>query len=166
VIGKLRFGIITASDRSFNGVREDITTKSVADEINSNNWLIEKTTVVPDEFQMIKETLLDWSNLDDLDVILTTGGTGFTPRDVTPEATLAVIERNAPGIAEGMRKASMDITPHAMLSRGVAGIKGKVLIINLPGSPKAAVENFRVIQPILEHAVELIKNDESAEKHH
>ncbi|MFC2064035.1 MogA/MoaB family molybdenum cofactor biosynthesis protein [Chloroflexota bacterium] len=115
---------------------------------------------------MIEKTLRDWVNFDDVDVVLTTGGTGFSPRDNTPEATLAVIEREAPGISEGMRNESLKFTPHAMLSRGVAGIHGSVLIINLPGSPKAAVENFRIIQPILEHAVELIRNDENAEDHH
>ncbi|HKZ44715.1 MAG TPA: MogA/MoaB family molybdenum cofactor biosynthesis protein [Anaerolineales bacterium] len=163
---KLRIGIITTSDRSFTGNREDLTTSAVADEISAVNWIVIKHIVIPDDLEVIKKTLLNWLQLADLDVIFTTGGTGFTPRDNTPEATLAVIERNAPGLAEGMRLRSLEFTPHAMLSRGVAGIHGKVLIINLPGSPKAAVENFKIIQPILEHAVELIHNDENAEDHH
>jgi molybdopterin adenylyltransferase len=101
-----------------------------------------------------------------MDVLLTTGGTGFAPRDITPEATRLVIEREAPGLAEAMRAAGLVITPHAMLSRGIAGIRGRVLIVNLPGSPKAAVENLQVILSVLEHAVELMRNDPSAEKHH
>jgi molybdopterin adenylyltransferase len=162
----LKIGIITTSDRSYKGAREDLTTPAVAEEIRNANWKVMKQIVISDDLEMIKETLLSWLEIDDLDVILTTGGTGFTPRDNTPEATLAVIDRNAPGIAEGMRNRSLQITPHAMLSRGVSGIHGKILIINLPGSPKAAVENFKIIQPILEHAVELIHNDEIAEQHH
>ena len=163
---EIRFGIITASDRSHLGVRDDLTTPAVAEEISSQGWILVKNTVISDDLEIIKKTLFSWLSMKDLDVILTTGGTGFSPRDNTPEATLAVIEREAPGISEGMRYRSLEFTPHAMLSRGVAGIHGRVLIINLPGSPKAAVENFRIIQPILHHAVELINNDENAEKHH
>jgi len=163
---KLRFGIITASDRSHEGIRDDLTTPAVVDEISAHGWIVIKNTVISDDLEIIKKTLIDWLAMNDLDVILTTGGTGFSPRDNTPEATSAVIERDAPGIAEGMRYKSLEFTPHAMLSRGVAGIHGRILIINLPGSPKAAVENFRIIQPILQHAVELINNDENAEKHH
>ncbi len=101
-----------------------------------------------------------------MDVILTTGGTGFSPRDVTPEATLAAIERLAPGLAEAMRSASLEVTPHAMLSRSVAGMRGQTLIINLPGSPKAAIENFEVVSPVLEHAVQLLQEDPRAEIGH
>jgi molybdenum cofactor synthesis domain-containing protein len=102
----------------------------------------------------------------DVDIILTTGGTGFAPRDVTPEATRAVIEREAPGLVEAMRAASGARSPHAMLSRAAAGIRGKVLIINLPGSPKAAVENLQVVLPALEHAVQLLRDDPNAEAGH
>jgi molybdopterin adenylyltransferase len=101
-----------------------------------------------------------------LDVILTTGGTGFAPSDVTPEATRLVIEREAPGLAEAMRFESLKATPHAMLSRALAGIRGKVLLINLPGSPKGAVENLQVILPVLPHAVELLQMHPDAERHH
>ncbi|MDQ2693657.1 MAG: MogA/MoaB family molybdenum cofactor biosynthesis protein, partial [Chloroflexota bacterium] len=101
-----------------------------------------------------------------LDVILTTGGTGFSPRDVTPEATRAVIEREAPGLADAMRAASLRITPHAMLSRIVTGIRKNVLIVNLPGSPKGAVENLQVILPVLPHAVQLLHEDPSSEGSH
>jgi molybdenum cofactor synthesis domain-containing protein len=99
-------------------------------------------------------------------VILTTGGTGFSPRDVTPEATKEVLDRNASGLAEAMRAGSLTITPHAMLSRAVAGIRKKTLIINFPGSPKAALENFRIIAPVLPHAVQLLENDSRAEENH
>jgi molybdenum cofactor synthesis domain-containing protein len=99
-------------------------------------------------------------------VILTTGGTGFSPRDITPEATGAVIERQAPGLAEAMRLASMQITPHAMLSRAIAGIRKQTLIVNLPGSPKAAIENLAVILPVLHHAVQLLQEDPASEAGH
>jgi molybdenum cofactor synthesis domain-containing protein len=110
--------------------------------------------------------LLEWCDTGDNYIILTTGGTGFAPRDVTPEATLSVIEKNAPGLPELMRLESLKKTPHAALSRSVAGIRKQTLIINLPGSPRAAVENLEILFPLLEHAVELIKNDPSSEAHH
>ena len=101
-----------------------------------------------------------------MDVILTTGGTGFSPRDLTPEATRAVIQRETPGLAEAMRAASLKVTPHAMLSRIVTGIRGKTLIINLPGSPKGAVENLQVVIPVLPHAVQLLRDDPKSESTH
>jgi len=162
----IRFGILTASDRSSRGERQDLTSPELKQAIKSANWTVLRIAVIPDDYDRIKDTLISWSDCGDLDIILTTGGTGFTPRDNTPEATLAVVERLAPGIAEAMRSRSLQITPHAMLSRAVAGIRGKILIINLPGSPKAAVENFNVIQPVLAHAVELLNNDQDSEKHH
>jgi molybdenum cofactor synthesis domain-containing protein len=107
-----------------------------------------------------------WADSGEIDVLLVTGGTGFAPRDVTPEATRAVIEREAPGLAEAMRAASLESTPHAMLSRGMTGIRRQTILINLPGSPKAAVENLRVILPVLGHAVELLQESPEAEQHH
>jgi molybdenum cofactor synthesis domain-containing protein len=101
-----------------------------------------------------------------VDVLLTTGGTGFAPRDVTPEATMAIIERPTPGLAEGMRQESLKITPHAMLSRAAAGIRKRTLVINLPGSPKAAVENLTFLLPVLPHAIELLQEDPGAEAGH
>jgi molybdenum cofactor synthesis domain-containing protein len=109
---------------------------------------------------------MSWSDGGELDVILTTGGTGFSPRDVTPEATKAVIEREAPGLAEAMRASSLHITPHAMLSRAITGIRAQTLIINLPGSPKAAQENFQVVQEVVKHAVQLLQEDLNAEAGH
>jgi molybdenum cofactor synthesis domain-containing protein len=122
--------------------------------------------IVPDDFQAIREILTNWVDGDDLDLILTTGGTGFSPRDITPEATQALIERNAPGIAEAMRIASLQVTPHAMLSRAVAGIRKRTLIVNLPGSPKAATENLSAILPVLPHAIQLLREDPNSEAGH
>lgn len=162
----LRFGVLTASDRSSAGERRDISGPALIAEIRSKGWNVFRHSILPDDINSLRETLVAWVERGDLDIILTTGGTGFSPRDVTPEATLSVVERLAPGLVEAMRMAGLRVNPHAMLSRAVAGIRGRVLIINLPGSPKAAVENFRVISPILEHAVELMRGDPLAEAHH
>jgi molybdopterin adenylyltransferase len=162
----LRIGILTVSDRSAQGARPDTSGPALAELITAQGWTVGRTAVLADELAAIQKTLADWTDTGELDIILTTGGTGFAGRDVTPEATLAVIDRQAPGLAEAMRQDSLKVTPHAMLSRAVAGIRGKVLIINLPGSPKGAVENLRVVIPVLPHAVELLQNDPDAEKHH
>ncbi len=122
--------------------------------------------VVPDDLGKIQQTLETWADTGDQDIILTTGGTGFAPRDVTPEATLSVVDRLAPGITEAMRNASLHITKHAMLSRGIAGIRGVTLIVNLPGSPKAVVENLEVVIPVILHAVHLLRGDPDAEQQH
>ena len=162
----LRFAVLTVSDRSARGERPDASGPALIEMIKRQGWELIRQSLVPDDFNILRELLESWSDRDDVDVILTTGGTGFSPRDVTPEATLAVTERNAPGLAEAMRTASAAKSPHAMLSRAVTGIRGKVLIINLPGSPKAAVENFEVVIPVLEHAVKLLREDADAEKGH
>lgn len=125
-----------------------------------------ETTTVPDEREQIAAKLVEWSDSLALDLILTTGGTGFAPRDVTPEATADVLERQAPGIAEAIRLESLRVTRHAMLSRGVAGIRKRTLIVNLPGSPKGAVESLAVLIPVLPHALELLHGDAAAEQHH
>jgi len=135
-------------------------------QVSELGWQVVKTDIVPDDRATLKEILTRWSDDGRLDVILTTGGTGFTPRDVTPEATLAVVDRLAPGLAEAMRAASLQITPHAMLSRAVAGIRGQTLVVNLPGSPKAARENLAVIQSVIPHAVQLLQNDPASEAGH
>jgi len=162
----IRFGIITSSDRSSRGERVDETSPAVIKEVEAAGWQIIRSAIVPDDIVVIKETLKTWVQLGDLDVILTTGGTGCSPRDVTPEATLEVVQRLVPGLAEAMRSQSMQTNRHAMLSRGIAGISDSVLIVNLPGSPRAAVENFLVIRSVLSHAVELLRNDPDSEKHH
>jgi len=162
----LRFAVLTVSDRSARGERPDASGPALTDKIKNQGWEVIRQSVLPDDFSILRELLESWSDRDDVDVILTTGGTGFAPRDVTPEATRAVVERDAPGLAEAMRAVSATKSPHAMLSRAVAGIRGKVLIINLPGSPKAAVENLQVVIPALEHAVKLLREDPDAEKGH
>lgn len=162
----IRVGIITVSDRSYRGEREDLSGPALVDRIDKAGWEISKTIIIPDVSDMIKKTLIDLSDNFKLDLILTTGGTGFAPRDVTPEATQAVIDKTAPGIPEAMRMESLKITPHAMLSRSCAGIRKQTLIINLPGSPKAALENLEVVMPVIGHAIELLRNDPHGEKHH
>jgi len=162
----LRFAVLTVSDRSARGERSDASGTALIEMIKRQGWEVIRQTILPDDFSLLSESLESWSDRDDIDVILTTGGTGFSPRDVTPEATRMVIERDAPGLAEAMRAASAAKSPHAMLSRAVTGIRGRVLIINLPGSPKAAVENFQVVIPALEHAVMLLREDPDAEKGH
>ena len=162
----IRFGILTLSDRSARGERADSSGPALADLIQAQGWSVVKQALLPDDEPSIREMLSSWADSGDMDVILTTGGTGFSARDVTPEATRAVIEREAPGLAEGMRAASLKITPHAMLSRVVAGIRKKAMIINLPGSPKGAVENLQVIIPVLPHAVQLLHEDPASEASH
>jgi molybdopterin adenylyltransferase len=162
----LRIAILTASDRSSRGERDDLSGPALVELIEGQGWRVVQQTILPDDLKLLREILILWADRDDADIILVTGGTGFAPRDVTPEATRAVIEREAPGLTEAMRAASLQVTPHAMLSRAVAGIRGRVLIVNLPGSPKGAVENLQVILPVLPHAVELLREDPNAEAHH
>jgi molybdenum cofactor synthesis domain-containing protein len=162
----LRVGILTVSDRSSRGERADASGPALAAQAKEYGWQVVKRRVVPDELPEIKELLLEWCISGDFDLILTTGGTGFAPRDVTPEATQAVIQRATPGLAEAMRAGSLKVTPHAMLSRATAGIRGRTLIVNLPGSPKAAVENLSLIAAVLPHAVELLQDRPSAEAGH
>ena len=163
---EMKFGILTVSDRSAEGKREDLSGPALERAVLEAGWQVTQTGVVADDKGDIVDTLISWVDEDQISVILTTGGTGFSPRDITPEATRAVIERDAPGLAEAMRAGSLKITPHAMLSRAVAGIREKTLIINLPGSPKGALENFRILVPVLQHAVQLLEDDPGAEKGH
>lgn len=162
----LKFGILTVSDRSSAGERKDLSGPALVRVVEETGWKVSQIGLVPDDFQEIGKILTTWVDSGSCSVILTTGGTGFSPRDITPEATQAVIEREAPGLAEAMRAGSLEITPHAMLSRAIAGIRGRTLIINLPGSPKGALENFRIVAPVLVHAVQLLDNDQEAEKGH
>lgn len=162
----IRFGILTLSDRSARGEREDASGPALASQIDGAGWSVTLRQILPDDETVIRETLLQWSERGDVDVILTTGGTGFALRDVAPEATRAVIQREAPGLAEAMRAESLKKTPHAMLSRAVAGIRKRTLIVNLPGSPKGAVENLQTIMPVLPHAVQLLQDDPNSEASH
>jgi len=162
----LRFGILTLSDRSSRGERADASGPALAHLIQAEGWSVAKQFLLPDNESAIRQTLVEWADSGELDVILTTGGTGIAPRDVTPEATRAVIDREAPGLAEAMRAASLKITPHAMLSRIVTGIRKRTLIVNLPGSPKGATENFQVVIPVLPHAIQLLRDDPKSETSH
>ena len=162
----IRTAILTISDRSSRGEREDLSGPALVQEANSLGWQVVRTNILPDDLASIQTLLAHWCDAGEIDLVLPTGGTGFAPRDVTPEATLAVIERFAPGLAEAMRQESMKITPHAMLSRAVTGIRSRTLIINLPGSPRAAVENLRIVAPVIPHAVELIQESPDSEAGH
>jgi molybdenum cofactor synthesis domain-containing protein len=162
----LRVSILTASDRSASGEREDLSGPALATCLREHGWVIIQEAILPDDIDQISSCLKKWADSGEVDLIAITGGTGFATRDVTPEATRAVIERDAPGLVEAMRAASQLINPHAMLSRAVAGIRGRTIIVDLPGSPKGAVENLSVILPVLPHAVEILRGDPEAEKHH
>jgi molybdenum cofactor synthesis domain-containing protein len=155
---KIRAGIITVSDRTSRGERGDVSGPEIVRWAEKMDIEIVEETTVPDEIPDIKKSLTDFVEKG-FDLILTTGGTGFTHRDVTPEATRAVIDREAPGFAEAMRAKSLEITPHAMLSRAVSGICRQSLIINLPGSPKAVRENLGFIEKAIPHAIMLLRNE-------
>lgn len=154
----MRFGIVSISDRCFGGECEDKSGPAVAECLESlSDESIYK--LVPDEKDMISAALIEFADVFKVDVVFTTGGTGFAPRDITPEATREVIEKEVPGISEAIRAKSLEITERAMLSRAVSGIRGKTLIINLPGSPKAVRESIAVILNVLPHAVETLSGN-------
>jgi len=155
---KYKVAIITVSDKGSKGQREDLSGKVIEDMVSSWAEVI-SYKIVPDEKDLIKKAIID--ELDKVDLILTNGGTGLHPRDVTPDATLEIIEKEVPGIAEAMRLVGLAKTKTAMLSRAVAGIKGKTLVINLPGSPKAVRECLEVIIDALPHAIDKLKGDPS-----
>lgn len=150
--------IVTISDRCSRGIYEDRSGKLLC-EVLSDHAEIKEYVVIPDEKDEIEAELIRLCDNVECDIIFTTGGTGFAPRDVTPEATKAVIEKEVPGIPEAIRLKSLEITPMAMLSRATAGIRGKTLIINLPGSPKAVRESLEVVLPVLNHAVETMSGN-------
>jgi len=162
----IRVGILTVSDRSARGERPDLSGSLLKDIVVEQGWYVVRYEIIPDDLKPLRDLLAVWADSNDLDVILTTGGTGFGQRDITPEATRSVIERPAPGLAEAMRAASLKVTPHAMLSRADAGIRKRALIINLPGSPKGAVENFQIVIPVIPHAVQLLTEHPLAEDGH
>lgn len=153
--------VLTVSDRSFRGERPDAGGPLVAEVLKNAGYAVVRTDIVPDEQMQIEEVLKAIADSGTVDLLVTTGGTGFAPRDVTPEATLAVCDRLTPGIPEAMRYASMQITPRAMLSRAQAGIRKETLIVNLPGSPKAARENLEAVLPALAHGLEMLSGSPS-----
>ncbi len=157
--------VVTISDRSAAGMRADLSGPALVERLNSLGWQVSETKIIPDDIGQIKKTLLELCERN-INLILTTGGTGFSPRDVTPEATLAVIERLTPGLTEWMRAESLKVNVHASLSRAVSGICKTTLIVNLPGSPKAAVENLETIIPVIPHAISLLQSVPNSEAGH
>lgn len=155
----MRVAILTISDAGSRGEREDRSGPLAAGWVATHGWQVTERSLVPDEPAAISATLRAWADGDRADLILTTGGTGLAPRDITPEATRAVLERDAPGIAEAMRAAVLGRFPRAALSRAVAGTRGRTLIINLPGSPGGVRDGLAVLDGIVEHAVELLRGD-------
>lgn len=152
-----KVGIITASDKGAEGEREDLSGPAIMAILQHHkNFSVEKYSLIPDDKEIIKETMISMADNDGIHLILTTGGTGFSHRDVTPEATLAVIERRVPGIPEAMRSLSLQITPRAMLSRAEAGIRGNTLIVNMPGSPKAISEVLEFTLSAIEHGLDIL----------
>jgi len=160
IVSTIRAAVITVSDKGSRSERVDESGPAVAELLRGAGMTVELTAVVPDEKDQIEALLVEWSDIRKFDLIVTTGGTGVSPRDVTPDATLAVIDREIPGMGEAMRRESAARTPHAVISRATAGIRGSSLLLNLPGSPRGARENLLVVLPALKHAVEKIKGDD------
>ncbi|MSM38446.1 MAG: molybdenum cofactor biosynthesis protein [Geobacter sp.] len=155
----MRVAILTLSDKGARGERQDLSGPALQSWLEGKGATVCATELLPDERGMIAERLASWAASGSVDLVLTTGGTGVSPRDVTPDATLDVVERVIPGFGEEMRRASREKTPHALISRAVAGILKSTLIINLPGSPKGAVENLEAVWPAIPHAIAKIQGD-------
>ena len=157
--------ILTISDTRAQGVREDTTTPRLRRVLEEAGWTVRDAAVVPDERAQIQERLIDFADRLHASLVVTTGGTGFGPRDVTPEATRAVIEREAPGLAEAMRASTAGRNPLAWLSRATAGLRGRTLILNLPGHPQGAEECLRAVLPLLPHALAMMEGQAHAHEH-
>jgi len=153
--------VLTVSDRGARGEREDRSGKVIAEMVRSAGWNVAVYKIIPDEKEIIKTELIKLAEEKRVDLVLTTGGTGVAPQDLTPDATLEIITREVPGMAEAMRRESLKKTPHAMLSRAVCGLRGKTLIVNLPGSPRAVQECLEVVMPAIPHALELLRGEVS-----
>ncbi len=156
-----RAAVLTISDKGARGEREDTSGAAISDLLQTIDIAVERHEIIPDEQDRISELLRNWVDASRFDLIVTTGGTGLSPRDVTPQATLAVVDYEVIGLAEAMRAEGIKSTPMAMLSRAVAGVRGRTLIINLPGSPRGVRENLSTILPVLPHALQLLKGETS-----
>ena len=156
-------GVLTISTSGAQGNREDTSGAAIREMLTADGFEVVRAAIVPDDFGIIAARLTEWADADGVDLIVTTGGTGLGRQDVTPEACRSILDREAPGLAEAMRAKSLEITPMAMLSRSVAGSRGKALIITLPGSAKAARECLAVVQPVLHHAIELLQRETVSE---
>lgn len=157
----LKVGVITASDKGSRGEREDLSGQLLKELVKGINGEVVLYIVLPDDQKLLADKMKVWTDEEGLDLILTTGGTGFSLRDVTPEATLSIADRLVPGIAEVMRLESLKVTPKAMLSRAVAVLRKRTLIINMPGSPKAVKESWQAISPALNHGIQILKGEAS-----
>jgi molybdenum cofactor synthesis domain-containing protein len=163
----IQVAILTSSDRASAGIYEDRSGPALKTLVQETLYAeIVATQILPDDREKLSDQLRQWADSGTLDLILITGGTGFAPTDVTPEATRDVIDKETPGLAEAMRAASLRNTPHAMLSRAICGIRGKTLIIDLPGSPKGAKENFSAILPAVPHAIAMLRGEPESEAPH
>ncbi len=154
-------GVLTISDKGYRGQRTDSSGPLIAEMLTADGYTVEEQAIVPDNEEKIAERLIEWVDQKDIRFIVTTGGTGLSPTDVTPEAMLKVIKYQVPGMAEAMRAESLKKTPNAMISRAIAGVRGNSLILNLPGSPKGASENLSVVLPAIDHALAKIGGDQT-----
>jgi molybdopterin adenylyltransferase len=159
MIMALRVGILTVSDKGARGERDDTSGQAIREMLAPLQAAIERYEVVPDEKEVVASRLREWADEADLALIVTNGGTGLAPRDVTPEATLSVVERLVPGIAEAMRQEGLKHTPMSMISRAVVGVRGRTLIVNLPGSERGVRQNLAYVLPVLSHAVEMLRGE-------
>ena len=155
----MKAAILTLSDKGSRGERADVSGPALASWLSKRQVEIARTEVIPDEADLISAKLAEWADGGEFDLILTTGGTGVSPRDVTPEATESVLDRVIPGFGEAMRAASLAKTPQAMISRAVSGVRKQTLIVNLPGSPRGAIENLEAVWPAIPHALKKIQGD-------